>query len=204
MIARTDMRARSMRTQTTKDGRLLKLRPIAPTDVRQLLDFVRGLSFGTKYFRFGRGDIRFSEKEAVLLCNPDPQVCWRFVVVTEEIGVETQVAAASCHIQPDQTSGELTILVSDAWQGAGLADWLMDKVKGVARGRGLQQLIVHVLATNSRMLQFARKHGFSATEESAHSPIKRLGLSLGETESVVARSQISQNRNKSSDCEDGS
>lgn len=50
-----------------------------------------------------------------------------------------------------------------------------------ARGCGLKRMYVQVLATNTRMLKFAQRHGFVATSGTDHAAIKTLSLPLDET-----------------------
>jgi GNAT superfamily N-acetyltransferase len=82
------------------------------------------------------------------------------------------VAAGTCHFSPDRNDCEFTILVTDAWQGKGLADCLMDAILDIARRRGIGRIFGHTLATNVRMLKFARRHGFSVTSESHRGAIR--------------------------------
>ena len=49
---------------TLRDGTVLTLRHICATDIELMVSFVRGLSFGARYFRFGHGDIEFSDGPA--------------------------------------------------------------------------------------------------------------------------------------------
>lgn len=171
--------------RTVRNGRVLVLRSVAPTDVQQSMALLRRLSYGTRYFRFGRDNVPLSAEQVARQCNPDPADGWTLVVVTDEVGVETQVASASCHLQPGLECGELTILVADAWQGFGLADWLMVSMIDVARRRALKQVFVRILATNTRMLRLARKHAFTANE-TAPGSIRTLSRALDESVRALA------------------
>lgn len=156
----------------------MRLRPITPVDAGRVAAFVNGLSFGTRYFRFGRGDVRFSEDDAAKRCDPDPSLCRHFVVVTDDDDKEIQIASARFYIQPDRESCELTILVADAWQGSRVAHRLLTTLIQSARECGLKRMCARVLATNTRMLSFARRHGFVAAADSDHPAIRTLYLLL--------------------------
>lgn len=171
----------TIRTWTTQGGKVVRLRPIAPVDAGRMAAFVHGLSFGTRYFRFGRGDMRFTGEEAARRCDPDPAVCRHFIVVTDEDGAEIQVGSARFYIADDGESGELTILVADAWQGSRIAHRLMTTLIESARECGLKRMFAQVLASNTRMLKFAQRHGFAVTAETEHAPIKILSLALDQT-----------------------
>lgn len=154
---------------------------MAPTDAGQLAAFARGLSFGTRYFRFGRGDIQFSKTEVARLCDADPAVCRHLIVVTDENGAEIPVASARFHIRADGESCEMAIVVADAWQGAMVGHRLMTSLIQSARDCGLSRMDIQVLATNTRMLRLARKHGFTVAPETDNAAIMTLSLLLDET-----------------------
>jgi L-amino acid N-acyltransferase YncA len=58
------------------------------------------------------------------------------------------------HVEPPSTD-------HDAWQGSGLAGFLMGALIDTARAHGLDRMEGTVLATNLKMLKFARQLGFS-------------------------------------------
>jgi RimJ/RimL family protein N-acetyltransferase len=140
--------------------------------------YLEGLSAGTRYFRFGRWDTRFSREDLIRTCNPDPTRCRRFIAVTEQNGIEVQIASAAFVVGPDKESGELTILVADQWHGTRVAHRLMSLLVRSAREFGLRQLLANVLGTNSRMIRFAQRHGFKFVHDAEHHPIKTMVLVL--------------------------
>lgn len=154
------------------------LRPVSPGDAERLAEFARGLSFATRYFRFGRGDIEFSEEDVRLLCEPDPALARHFIAVIEEDGREIQIGSARFMIRPDRETCDLGILVADAWQGTPVAHRLLMMLIEAARACGLGRMTADVLATNMRMLRFAQKHGFVATSEEDAPGVRRLVLAL--------------------------
>jgi len=170
-----------IKTWTTQGGKVVKVRPIAPADVERLAAFADGLSFGTRYFRFGHGDFQFSEVEIARLCNPDLANCRHLIVVTEENGAEIVIASARFYILADGESCEMAIVVADAWQGSHLGHRLMACLIESARECGLGRMYIEVLATNTRMLKFARRHGFAVTSRTDRAPIRTLCLVLDET-----------------------
>ncbi|MEW5879130.1 MAG: GNAT family N-acetyltransferase [Pseudomonadota bacterium] len=70
------------------------------------------------------------------------------------------VGAARYVVDASGGGCEFAIAVDDAWQGSGLAGVLMHALIDVARARGLATMEGSVLATNTRMLKFARQLGF--------------------------------------------
>jgi len=165
---------------TTHTGHLVHIRPIAQHDVDRVAAYLDGLSVGTRYFRFGHWDMHFSREDLVRTCNPDPAGCRRLIAVTEQNGVEIQIASAAFMVGPDRESGEITILVADQWQGTRVAHRLISLLVQTAREFGLKRLFAKVLRTNSRMIRFAQRHGFKFVHDTGHAPIKTLVLVVGE------------------------
>jgi RimJ/RimL family protein N-acetyltransferase len=171
----------TIRNWTIQGGKVVRLRPVAPKDAGRLAAFARGLSFGTRYFRFGRGDVRFSEEQVARLCDPDQAAYRHFIAVTDENGAEILIGSARFYIQPDRESCEMAIVVADAWQGSRVAHRLMIALIQSARDCGLKRAHVKVLATNTRMLKLAQRHGFAVTSGTDQAAIKTLSLLLDET-----------------------
>ncbi len=164
----------------TLGGKILRLRPVGTTDVEQSLAFVRGLSYGARYFRFGRSDIRFPVEEVAWVCHETAKSERHFMVLAEQDDAEIQIASARYHIDPDVFSGELAIVVSESWQRTGVADWLMQTLIESARGIGLKTLIARTYGSNVRMRKFAQKHGFQRDASCEGEAIHELTLNLGE------------------------
>jgi ribose 5-phosphate isomerase A len=164
---------------TTANGKRVSLRPISPADGARVRAYLEGLSFGTRYFRFGRGTIEFSEQHIFAICNPDPVTCRRFIVVAEEGGEEIQIASSAFFLLEDGESCEITLLVADAWQGTRVAHRLLEVLIDSAREFGLKFMCVEVLPTNVRMQRFALRHGFVLTSSNPDIPaIKTYRLAL--------------------------
>ncbi|TVT57054.1 MAG: GNAT family N-acetyltransferase [Azoarcus sp. PHD] len=160
-------------TWVGRDGSQLLLRPVCPADIARSRSFLRGLSYGARYFRFGRGDFQFAEAELQGLCDPDPHECAEFIVLAQAGGEAVEIAAARYCIEPDGMSCEFALVVTDAWQGSGVGRRLMKALIRHARSRGLKTMYGQILATNTRMLEFAQGLGFGI-EASAHGPAVRL------------------------------
>jgi acetyltransferase len=169
---------------TTQAGQLIRIRPITQHDVDRVAAYLDGLSVGTRYFRFGRWDTRFSRDELVKICNPDPAECRRLIAVTEQDGREIQIASAAYVITNDRESGEFSILVADQWQGTRVAHRLMSHLIQSAREFGLRRICAQVLGTNSRMIRFAQRHGFKLAPGAQETQIKTLILLLDDDTSV--------------------
>ena len=176
----------------TINGKVLDLRPVRTTDAQRMLEFLNGLSYGTRYLRFGSGSAACADEHAARLCDPSPSAWRRFTVVTDKAGSEMSLAAASYYIQDDRENCDLTILVADEWHGSPLAGWLLTSVLDDARRCGLKRVHAHILAINQRMIRLALRHGFVESPETSQAPIKLLILALDEGDVTEATGETRQ------------
>ncbi|HEY9192306.1 MAG TPA: GNAT family N-acetyltransferase [Methyloversatilis sp.] len=166
-------------TWTAADGTSLELRPIAPADVDMAGRFIGALSYGTRYFRFGKGDTRFSGDELVQVCTPDPKTRSHLIIVANG---DTMAASARYFVQDGGKRCEFALVVADAWQGRGLGTRLLRALIDDAERRGLSAMQCDVLATNARMLDFVREQGFLPLPDSEGAPVRRFSRPLGRPE----------------------
>lgn len=162
----------------SRDGCQLMIRPVCPADIARSRSFLRGLSYGARYFRFGRGDFQFAEADLQGLCNPDLHECMEFIVLAQVCGESVEIAAARYCIEPDGMSCEFAVVVTDAWQGSGVGRRLMEALIRHASARGLQTMYGQILATNSRMLEFAKGLGFRIEASAQDAPLRLVRKSL--------------------------
>jgi acetyltransferase len=88
------------------------------------------------------------------------------------------VAGARYYVQADNERCEFAITVADGWQGVGLASRLMRELIQTARVRGLKQMEGFVLAGNSRMVNLARRLGFTVETDPDDVMVKIVRLDL--------------------------
>ena len=154
------------------DGTDIIIRPIRPEDAEIEQAFIRGLSAESKYFRFMNSihelslemlvrftQIDYHNEMALVAINPDPKG-------EEEIGVARYMT------NPDKKTCEFAIVVSDKWQGKGIARLLMQKLLDIARNRNLEVMEGQVLANNYRMLELMASMGFQIQNDAEDPGIK--------------------------------
>ncbi len=162
----------------TQNGPWLTLRPITLEDRARYATYVDGLSYGTRYFRFGHGNLHLTESELDLVCLISPAEGRHYVVVTAESEEDIIVAAGGFSRHADGESCEMTMAVTDAWQGTQIAHRLMTKLIERAAADRLKCMMAQVLATNRKMLRFTQRHGFGLLPSQSHEAIKECCLRL--------------------------
>jgi acetyltransferase len=82
----------------------------------------------------------------------------------DEQGQPELIGVSRYYMNPQTRSAEFAVIVSDAYQGQGLGQYLMERLIVVARERGVKQLAGSVLRENNRMLTLAKDLGFRETK----------------------------------------
>jgi len=153
-----------------KGGGGYTVRPIHPDDAQRLQDFVQKLSPESRYFRFVSNMVELppSMLSRFTLIDYDREMALCAVIQTEqthEDGSKEQqeklVGVSRYITNPDQTSCEFSLVVSDEYASKGLGTRLMLSIMEAARDKGLQEIMGLVLTNNGGMLRLMRSLGFS-------------------------------------------
>jgi acetyltransferase len=163
---------------TAADGTGLTLRHICADDVGILMSFVRGLSFGTRYFRYGHGDIEFGADEALRTCTPNPRECVHLLVVKAGSGTDVVIGSGRIVYPAAGTKCEVALAVTDAWQKRGIGECLMDALCAQAKDRNMLEMHGKILASNRRMIKFMRGRGFAISDSADGPSVKVATISL--------------------------
>lgn len=150
------------RVRTLFDGSQVTIRPIRREDAPMEQDFVRHLSPDSRHARFMGTLNELPASKLKYLTDIDYERHLALVAVVRRNGCEVEIGVARYVVGPDADSCEFAIAVDDAWQGSGVAGVLMLELMEAARRRGLRLMEGFVLATNHKMLKFARQLGFDA------------------------------------------
>ena len=153
-----------------KGGDLYTIRPIQPDDADMLQAFVRSLSQESRYFRFAsampelppRMLARYTlidyDREMALVAvhrKREAAADGHFTETEQIIGVSRYIT------NPDQTSCEFSLVVSDHYKGQGLGSRLMLSIMEFARAKGLSEIDGLVLANNPNMLRLMTGLGYT-------------------------------------------
>lgn len=150
------------RTARLRDGRVVAIRPIRPSDAERLREFDGGLSEASRSFRYLGWMPPLSRDEAMAMATVDFQGSFAFVAMGgAELG-ETIVAEARLAAEGPDTA-DIAVAVSDDYQDVGLGPILIRLLLAVAVGRRLGTVTAEVRADNSHMIHVLTRLGFRRT-----------------------------------------
>ena len=170
--------ARLVSTWQTPQGERVTLRPIRPEDAELEQEFVRGLSPESRRFRFMDTLRELTPTMLVRFTQIDYDREMAFVATVQREGKEVEVGVCRYITNPDAVTCEYAIVVADDWQRRGLGRRMMAVLIEVARRRGLEAMIGHVMSGNRGMLQLSQDMGFTVSNSSDDPQVKRVTLAL--------------------------
>jgi acetyltransferase len=160
------------------DGTTVETRPIRPEDAEMEQQFVRSLSDRSRYSRFMNSVRELTPAMLMRFTQIDYDREMAFVAVREKEGKDEEIAVARYVTNPDGRTCEFAVVVADAWQGKGLGRRMLENLVAVARSRGLEVMIGHVLAANESMLAMCAKLGFRISDHPEDATLRRATLEL--------------------------
>ena len=160
------------------DGTDIVIRPIRPEDAEIEAKFVRELSDETKYFRFMNSIHELSQEMLVRFTQIDYHNEMALIAVQQLDGVEDQIGVARYTTNPDKTSCEFALVVSDKWQNKGIAYRLMRNLMEVARDRDLDVMEGQVLGDNKKMLELMASLDFEISTDPDDSSVRHVVAQL--------------------------
>jgi len=143
------------------DGTEVLLRPIRPEDEPLEREMLSSLSEETLRMRFFRMIGEITHEMLVRFCNIDYD---RDMAVVAEITEDRKrriIGIGRFAGEHDLKTGEIGILVHDAFQGKGLGYKLMQVLINIAKEKGLEELHGTALTENTRILRMVREFNFT-------------------------------------------
>jgi acetyltransferase len=142
------------------DGSEVMIRPIRPEDATMEQDFVQHLSPESRYKRFMSTIKELTPGKLKYLTEIDYVRHLALVAIMQRDGEEIEIGVARYIAGPTGSECEFAIAIDDEWQGSGVAGILMLTLIDAARQRGMTGMEGFILASNDKMLKFARQLGF--------------------------------------------
>jgi acetyltransferase len=143
------------------DGTEVLLRPIRPEDEPIEREMLSTLSEETLRMRFFRVIREITHEMLVRFCNIDYD---RDIVIVAEIKKDQRrqiIGVGRVMMEHDLKTGEIAVLVHDAFQGKGLGYKLMEVLISIAKEKGLEELHGIALTENVRILRMVREFYFT-------------------------------------------
>lgn len=143
-----------------RNGSPITVRAIRPEDeplIKQLHSTLSEQSIRLRFFSMVK---TLSRDSLIRLCHLDYSREMALVAERKVDGQAELIGVSRYYMNPQTRSAEFAVTVSDACQGQGLGEHLMQRLIVVARDRGVKQLTGSVLRENLRMLTLAKDLGF--------------------------------------------
>jgi len=143
-----------------RDGTAVVVRPIQDTDVELEREFIERLSLRSRRYRF-LGSIGTPSAELLRqLTQPQLSRGVAYVAVVGEGAQRRAIGVCRYGTGTDAGSCECAVVVSDEWQGKGLATLLMQRLIETAREHRFQRMYSIDAADNHEMRDLAGNLGF--------------------------------------------
>lgn len=167
------------------DGDVVSIRPIRAADLALEVEFVKGLSFHSRYQRLMSTRMP-SLEELRRFTHIDPERELALVATVRAGGRERQVGVARCVRETSPERAEVAIVLADDWQGRGLGTRLLRGLIAAARDAGVRCLTGTALSTNDAVLALGRKLGFRLAADPRSATVTTLTLDFAERVSADA------------------
>ncbi len=146
-------------TRTLKDGTVVLLRPIKPTDEPLMKDMFYDFSERTVYLRYHATLKSMPHNSLQVFCNVDYETEMAIVAVVQRDAVEEVVGVARYMVEHAEQTAELAFAVRDEWQRKGIGTHLFHYLIQIARNRGIRRCTASVLAENQGMMRIFHRCG---------------------------------------------
>jgi len=162
---------------TLRDGRVVHLRRMEPSDEAELLQGFERIDDAARYMRFMRSvkEPNVERMRKVLASFPQ---AGEGLVVTVPATDGYDIAGSALYFVDDESSCEFAITVTPQFARSGLGGALMQALIASARARGLKTMVGFVLSINEPMLRLARKLGFTVGADPEDPSVKLCRLAL--------------------------
>jgi len=147
-----------------RDGTILQIRPVHPTDGLQALAFRESLSDKSMYGRF----LGYIPKVTEELIERFTKINYNkdMAIIAEIKHGRQKEGIAVARIASEQKGvTEFAVIVADEWQGKGLGKILTDYMIQVGKDLGYYKMEAHVFEDNVAMIKILKTRGFELSQE---------------------------------------
>ncbi|PKL15573.1 MAG: GNAT family N-acetyltransferase [Spirochaetae bacterium HGW-Spirochaetae-5] len=140
-----------------KQGLDLKIRPIKPSDEDMMRELFYQFSDEAKYLRYFSKVSSMPHKNMQRYANIDYDKTLSIVGVLEMGSTQKIIAEARYSYYEIDDTYELAFIVSEEYQGRGIAGFLLEYLLNIAKERGIKHLCASVLYENSKMIKVFKR-----------------------------------------------
>jgi acetate---CoA ligase (ADP-forming) len=141
-----------------RDGSTLHIRPVSDGDGPAVRAFLDGLSAESIGFRFfGSPNLEWAAEWSVDVDYADR---YALVASTARAGSGERIVAHGAYVRLDEQRAEVAFMVSDAWQGRGIATIMLAHLAAAAEEHDIATFVAEVLPHNRRMIDVFEESGF--------------------------------------------
>lgn len=169
--------------KTFKDGLELKIRPIKQSDEEMMRRHFYTFSDESKYLRYFTNVRTMPHADMQKYVHIDYDRTMSIVAVLQKGNSERIIAEGRYAAFPQENTHELAVLVDEAFQGKGIATFLINYLLKIARERGIPKLSASVLLKNEKMLNILKRADVTP-RISSDRDVYELEFILGESSSV--------------------
>ena len=152
---------------TLKDGSVIFLRPIKPSDGPLILDLFHKLSPETIYFRFLTRLDKLQPELLKHILEIDYETHFTLVAVNKEEEMGSIVGSCRYITTQKMDHAELTVVLRDDWQQRGLGKSMATRVVTVARLKGISSIEIAFDYRNEGMKRLFASLGYPVKHESS-------------------------------------
>jgi acyl-CoA hydrolase/GNAT superfamily N-acetyltransferase len=140
-----------------KDGTMMRVRPILPSDERALQKFKYALSDGDVFLRFMSTGKKFTHTGIQPLTVIDYFTHMALVAVTGSPGNEDIIGVARYFCSKDSPVAEIAFTVKEKWRRRGVGTCLLRLMTDIAREHGIVGFKAEILSKNRAMMRLFNK-----------------------------------------------
>jgi len=141
---------------------VVTVRPARSEDAGTIGEYIRTLSFASRYTRFLGPLSELTPAELYRMTHGNDAAPPALIV--ESGAGDAHIVMGEARYALDGVACEFALSVSDAWRGKGLGTLLMGIIEDRAKLLGAHYLVGDVLRSNQPMLALAHKLGFAVTK----------------------------------------
>ena len=148
------------RSHTFREGLSVRFRAIKPSDEEEMRRLFYRFSDQSLYYRYFSPIKTMPHEKMQEYVNIDYRTTLSIVGLTGEPGQDRIIAEARYAQVPGETFADVAFIVDEAYQGRGIAAFLLQMLIEVAKERGIRGFSADVLGTNRSMLKVFEKAPF--------------------------------------------